>query len=106
MAGGGGADTFVFRAPNEGADRITDFGAADFIEILAAGFGGGLDPGDAVILRSAATPRVQGGAGQFLYDRDDGRLSWDPDGTGSAPAVLIATLAGAPALGAADFLVL
>lgn len=106
LTGGGGADTFVFRAANEGGDRITDFRAEDFIEIRAAGFGGGLDPGDAVVLRSAATPRVQGGAGQFLYDRDDGRLSWDPDGTGPAPAVPIATLTGAPALGAGDFLVL
>ena len=86
LTGGAAADTFVWARPSEGGDRITDFRAEDFLEISAAGFGGGLTAGGSVILRSAGTPRVQGGQGQFLYDCDDGRLSWDPDGTGAAPA--------------------
>lgn len=106
LTGGAAADVFVFRTPAEGRDRITDFASADFIEISAAGFGGGLVSDGAVILRGGGAPAPQGGAGQFLYDSDDGRLFWDADGTGSAPRALIATLTGAPALSAGDFLIL
>ena len=106
LTGGADADVFVFRAPGLGADRIADFNKVDFLEVSAAGFGGGLVADGAVILRSGGAPAVQGGSGQFLYDTDDGRLSWDHDGTGSDDAVLIATLTGAPTLGAGDFLVL
>jgi lysophospholipase L1-like esterase len=105
LNGGAGADVFVYARPAHGGDRIAGFAAVDVIEIDAAGFGGGLDPGDQPILRSGATPRAKGSAGQFLYDRDDGRLSWDRDGAGPAKAAPIATLTGAPALGADDFLI-
>ena len=105
LTGGNGSDTFVFNAPKEGADRIADFRAADFIEISSAGFGGGLDAGDAALLRSGGNPAPQGRAGQFLYDRDDGRLFWDVDGSGPNARVLLATLAGAPALDADQLLI-
>jgi lysophospholipase L1-like esterase len=106
LTGSGSADVFVWRTPAEGGDRITDFGSADFLEFSAAGFGGGLVPDGTAILRGAGTPRPQGSAGQFLYDRDDGRLYWDVDGTGPAGRELIVTLSGAPALSASDILIL
>ena len=106
LTGGADPDVFVFRTAAEGADRITDFGTKDFIEVSAAGFGGGLVADGPVILRSGGAPVVQDGAGQFLYDRDDGHLSWDHDGTGHDVAVLVAKLANLPTLGAGDFLVI
>ena len=43
LTGGAHADTFVFNAPSEGMDTISDFASGtDKIEISAAGFGGGL----------------------------------------------------------------
>jgi lysophospholipase L1-like esterase len=105
LTGSGSADTFVWRTPSEGGDRITDFRSVDYLEFSAEGFGGGLVPDGTAILRSAGTPRPKGDAGQFLYDRDDGRLFWDIDGTGSEGRELIVTLSGAPSLSASDFLI-
>jgi Ca2+-binding RTX toxin-like protein len=41
----------------------------------------------------------------IIYDSGTGALYYDPDGSGSAAMVQFATLTGAPALGASDFLV-
>jgi serralysin len=105
LSGGGGGDVFLWRTADQGADVITDFRAEDFIQVFAAGFGGGLEGGDAALLRSGANPAPQGGAGQFLYDRDDGGLFWDADGAGAEDALLFATLKGAPALDADQVLI-
>ena len=105
LSGGGGGDVFLWRTPGQGADVITDFQAEDFIQVFAAGFGGGIEAGDAALLRSGANPSAQGGAGQFLYDRDDGGLFWDADGAGAHDALLFVTLTGAPALDAGQLLI-
>ena len=43
---------------------------------------------------------------RILYDMSSGRLYYDPDGTGASSSVPFATLAGAPVLAAADFLII
>ena len=110
--GGAGADTFVYTAATAGGDTITDFvssltnaGTSDFLSFSASGFGGGLVPGGTAPLIQALNPIATGSKGQFLFDKDDGRIMWDADGVGSGSPVLVATLTGVTSLSANDFLI-
>jgi len=110
--GGAGADTFVYTAATAGGDTITDFvssltnaGTSDFLSFSASGFGGGLVPGGTAPLIQASNPIATGSKGQFLFDKDDGRVMWDADGVGSGSPVLVATLTGVTSLSANDFLI-
>jgi Ca2+-binding RTX toxin-like protein len=109
LNGGAKADVFRFLSVADRGDIIEDFTGQDFIGISAAGFGGGLVAGAALVTGmnfvAGASPNAPGAQGCFLYDTDDGRLFWDADGNGAGGRLLIATLTGAPALGAGDFLV-
>ena len=112
LTGGAGADTFVYTAATAGGDTITDFvssltnaGTSDFLSFSASGFGGGLVPGGTAPLIQASNPIATGSKGQFLFDRDDGRIMWDADGVGSGSPVLVATLTGVTSLSANDFLI-
>ncbi|MFT3722040.1 MAG: M10 family metallopeptidase C-terminal domain-containing protein [Hyphomonadaceae bacterium] len=106
LVGGAGADRFAYMAASEGGDVITDFvSGVDKIQVSAPGFGGGLTAGGAVTLRTGASPTASGTNGQFLYNTSNGQLYWDADGTNGGAAVLLATLSGAPAISASDFVV-
>ncbi|HPN06829.1 MAG TPA: VCBS domain-containing protein [Hyphomonadaceae bacterium] len=106
LTGGAGRDHFIYHAPSEGGDTITDFTPGqDKIEVSAAGFGGGLSVGAAIALVSQVNPIATGNSGAFLYDTGTGDLSWDRDGGGAAPSALIARLAGAPSITAGDIVV-
>lgn len=106
LTGGGGTDTFIYRTPQAGGDTITDFGADDFFQISASGFGGGLVAGTPLSLTEATTgvfisgtsPLPLGTSANFLYDTATGALSFDRDGTGSEASVAIAKLPGLPTL--------
>lgn len=109
LIGGEGADVFLFRNLAQGNDLILDFAASvDAIEISASGFGGGLVVGTALDSAGRFVSNPNGlatsavGVGQFIYEIDVGRLSWDVDGLGAAASVLVATLDGLPALAATD----
>lgn len=107
LAGGLGADIIDYATASQGGDQIIEFvSGTDQIRISASGFGGGLTAGGPVTLVSGSTPTASGTGGQFLYDTDDGSLLWDSDGTGTAPAVLIATFSDVPTLTPADFVVI
>jgi Ca2+-binding RTX toxin-like protein len=106
LTGGAGADKFDFSAAlNANVDRIAGFDAAsgdvirldnDIFTALAAGnlaadaFRNGSDA-------------AQDAGDRILYDQ--GKLYYDPDGTGAAAATLFATLAGTPSITNADFLI-
>jgi Ca2+-binding RTX toxin-like protein len=109
LTGGPGTDKFVFGSPEEGPDSINAFTPGiDQILVSASGFGNGLAPGALAADQFVAgsDPLPVGGQGLFLYDTDDGALSWDADGSGvNASPVTIATLLNHPALSAADFLI-
>lgn len=106
LRGGGGADRFHFTSPAGGVDTIADFSTAqgDKIELLGSGFGalaGGPLSVSAFVVGGAATTADQ----RVVYDSATGNLFWDADGSGAGAAVLIAKLTGAPALAAADFVI-
>ena len=102
LTGGSGSDSFYFANFAQAGDTITDFQTGvDHIVLSAAGFG--IDPHDgfsfvAGLEATSADPTV-------LYDRGEGRLLWDPDGTGAQHAHVLANLPGATNVAIADFLI-
>jgi hypothetical protein len=109
LTGGAGADIFVFGAPvATSADRIYDFESVDRIGIYAADYGlsegaglvnGALDPNYFVAGSAATSP----GHGQFVFNSSNAILYWDPDGTGSAPRITLATLSAGAGVTANQF---
>ncbi len=103
MTGGLDADHFVFNAPTEGGDKITDFThGLDQIDLLAAAFGigGALVDGVNFITDGVMTGAVP----TVLYNAATGVLSYDGDGTNGGAAVVLATLTNHATLTATDFL--
>ena len=95
LAGGLGNDAFRFNNLAEGGDRLLDFASGqDWLEVSAAGFGGGLAAG----MDAAASGWLAFGTkataahGQFVYTGT--ALYWDADGTGAAAKALVATFGG------------
>jgi Ca2+-binding RTX toxin-like protein len=111
LVGGGGADNFVYRAPTEGEDIITDFSVNDIFRISASGFGSGLVAGTALNTRasetgvfvSSADPTPRGSSANFLYNTNTGLLNFDQDGTGPNTALALATLTNTPLLSVNQF---
>ncbi|MFN6560278.1 MAG: matrixin family metalloprotease [Nostoc sp. ChiSLP01] len=107
LTGGTGTDRFTFNSRTEGTDKITDFSVVDdTIYVSAAGFGGGLVAGAAIaanrfFIGSAATTSSQ----RFLYDKGNGSLFFDQDGTGAIAKIQIATLNAGLSLTNADIFV-
>jgi Ca2+-binding RTX toxin-like protein len=107
LTGAGGRDSFLFdTAPNTTTndDRITDFTAADRVELdqtIFKGFGAaGLLPANAFFAGAAAHDATD----RIIYN-PAGSLFYDSDGTGPAAAVRFAELSGDPALTNNNFLV-
>jgi Ca2+-binding RTX toxin-like protein len=101
LVGGPGNDAFVLTNVLHGLDEICDLEAGDTIRVSAVGFGGGLTAGTlplAQFLAGAGAMAATTASQRFIYDTTAGALRFDPDGTGSSPAVLVANLTGAPAL--------
>jgi Ca2+-binding RTX toxin-like protein len=117
LAGGLGDDVFDYASIADGGDIIRDFSADgdplqaasgnDSLRFSGAAFGG-LPAGALAANRfasnasGAATTADQ----RFVYETDTGTLRFDADGSGAGAAIVIATLAGAPALASSDFTIL
>jgi Ca2+-binding RTX toxin-like protein len=106
LHGGPGADRFHFAAASEFGDRILDFAHnVDELTFTRAALGN-LVPGGDLANASFASGSVATTAGaKFLYDGDTGVLRWDADGSGGGASVVVATLAGSPALSAGDIFI-
>ncbi len=116
VTGGRGADLFYYATPNVGVDIISDFEPTqgDRIGISARNFGGGLIAGTSLSATTASitgslvtgtAPTSMGKNANFLYNTLSGELSFDVDGTGTQPRVLLARLTGVPQLTTAQFLI-
>ncbi|HVQ09777.1 MAG TPA: calcium-binding protein [Allosphingosinicella sp.] len=108
LAGLAGADIFAFTSAlgAGNVDTLFDFSAADDTIALDDAVFAGLTPG-----ALPAGAFVIGGAAQdvddrIVYDSATGRLFYDADGSGAGAAIPFATLQGAPAITAADFMVI
>jgi len=106
--GPSGSDTFVYNASSEGVDVIKDFVAgADFLRISAAGFGGGLVAGSALLgtqfLSGSGSTAADTADRRFIYDTSNGTLRFDADGTGGTASQILAILTGAPSITTSNF---
>lgn len=106
LSGGGGDDTFVISNPQSAGDRIFGFSnyGNDIIMLSASAFGGHAIGGlrrdefqssNASVARSNDT--------RIIHDRNDQQIWFDADGTGSAAAVLLATVHQGAVIVASDF---
>lgn len=120
LVGGSGRDRFVFNdspnpalaGPQATADVVADFRSGiDELVVDDNVFPSAGPPGEYVV----DDPRFYAAAGatqghdetdRIVYDTGNGRLYFDPDGSGIAPAEIIATLQGSPALSATDILII
>ena len=118
LTGGFGADEFRFAAPagTADADRITDFASGSDKIVLDGSFGsyhegaasafGDFAPVDERFYAAPNASAAHDDTDRVIYDTWSGRLYYDADGSsGGAPALLMATLQGAPTLAASDITV-
>jgi Ca2+-binding RTX toxin-like protein len=106
LIGGVGRDSFTYTTRNQGRDRITDFAPLfDTITVSAVGFGGGLRRGILPPTRFHVGVRAADRSDRFIYNRANGVLSFDADGTGRFAQIAIATLNAQLPLTHADILV-
>jgi Ca2+-binding RTX toxin-like protein len=116
LTGGAGADEFHFAAAPGAADAdvIVDFATGSdkfvlygfsFHENAAEAFAGDFEPGDERFYAADGATAAHDETDRVIYDSSSGRLYYDPDGTGEAPTLIMATLRGAPDLAATDFTV-
>ena len=109
LYGLGGSDAFLFNSALGGGNFtfLADFSAADDTILLdhnaftGLAAGGGLDPN--VFVNGTA---AQDADDRIIYDGTTGALYYDADGNGAGAAIQFATLTGAPAITASDFLVI
>jgi Ca2+-binding RTX toxin-like protein len=110
LAGGVGADTFVFDNRGVGGvNTISGFNDDDDqIEIGRSAFGADFNLGSLHgddDLFSSSNPSARGNDDAFVYDTDDGRLFFDSNGQAAGGQTLIAVLQGGPQLDDEDFLI-
>ena len=114
LTGGSDRDVFAFsEAPGSAnADTIAAGFASDFDAIrLDSAFHSNLGPsgrfasGDARFWSAAGASSGHDATDRVVYDTASGRLFYDADGDGAAPAQLIAVLQGAPVVTATDIYV-
>jgi Ca2+-binding RTX toxin-like protein len=114
LTGGSGRDVFAFsEAPGSAnADTMAAGFASDFDAIrLDSAFHSNLGPsgrfasGDARFWSAAGASSGHDATDRVVYDTASGRLFYDADGDGAAPAQLIAVLQGAPVVTATDIYV-
>ena len=109
LRGGGGRDAFVFNTAIGATQRdtITDFAAVDdVIKLDNAIFTAFTMPGTMVATRFHVGVSAQDAGDRIIYDRAEGVLSYDRDGTGSAAAVIFAVVDPGTALGYQDIVII
>jgi hypothetical protein len=105
LAGGSGKDVFVFDSKT-GTDTVTDFETGlDSIYLDTSAFAGLGAAGrpDSAVFHAGSTAADT--ADRIIYDSATGTLAFDPDGTGSEAAIIIANLQPGTVLSSTDFVI-
>ena len=108
ITGGLGADRFRFYSTLEKGDSIRDFShkAGDTIEIIAQGFGAGLNySGSLRDSQFILGSRAKDTSDRFIYNSSNGRLFFDADGTGNTAKIHLATLSNNAKLQSDDLVI-
>lgn len=92
LLGGAGKDRFVWRDLAEGGDTVRDFEQGVDRLVVAGRAVGGLTSVDDSNFSSNANGVAIDANDRFLYAQDSRMLFFDPDGSGAAPATLIAQI--------------
>ncbi|ACP24162.1 hemolysin-type calcium-binding repeat-like hypothetical protein [Sinorhizobium fredii NGR234] len=103
LTGGTGADQFIYASGDAigSGDQITDFKRGEDKLVIDKG----VFHFSNLVLYSGTDLKATGTAAQFFFEKDNGRLWYDADGTGNeADAVLVATLDKVTSLATTDFL--
>jgi hypothetical protein len=102
----GGEDRFLIQSQNQAANRFTDFApTTDTISISSAGFDGELSEGFLDDSQFRLGTRALDASDRFIYNRADGVLSFDSDGTGAIASNAIAIFNPGVAISSADIFV-
>lgn len=107
LTGGSGADKFIFTAAiaSRNSDVITDFSVDDDTIVLSQHVFKALTKGTISDADAAYSTDSDAASAHIIYNSTTGELFYDRDGSGSAPDVKIATLAGGLALTLDNFLI-
>ena len=115
LMGQGGQDSFQFETaldPSGNVDLIVGFSVADDTirldnDIFDAFAAANVALAGVAFYRAAGATTAHDDTDRIIYDKTEGDIYYDPDGTGVAAATLFATLAGAPPplVTAADFFI-
>jgi Ca2+-binding RTX toxin-like protein len=108
LTGGAGKDAFVFstaRNASSNVDQITDFSVADDTIHLKSSVFPNASLGTLASSAFVVGTRALDAADRVIYDRAQGKIFYDADGTGSAAAVLFAQVTKGLALTHADFMI-
>ena len=101
MLGGAGVDQYRYEGGETGFDRITDFvSGTDKIALRDAGFA----QTATIAFAQSGAPVATSANSTFLYNSQNGTLSFDADGTGAGAAVVLAQLNAGLTLTAGDFI--
>ena len=101
VQGGSGSDQFRFIGGETGFDRILDFqSGSDKIGLLSTGF----SHSPTFLLVQGGAPVATNANSTFLYNVNNGILSYDADGGGGGSAIILAQLNAGLTLAAGDFL--
>lgn len=107
MRGGAGGDGFVYEFATEGGDTIGGFEiGSDKIAIVSENFGGIDEQSILASLNINSSGNPQSGGAKFTFDNSGagaGALYFDPDGSGAALRVLLATIRFSDDLGISLF---
>jgi Ca2+-binding RTX toxin-like protein len=109
LVGGAGRDVFVFKTALRSAqhDTITDFRAVDdVIRLDNIVFTAFTTLGTMLATRFHVGVAAADAGDRIIYDRAEGVLSYDRDGTGSAAAVIFAVVDPGTALGYQDIVII
>lgn len=114
MSGGAGADSFVFAeaAGSTNADRVLDFvpGTDQLLfengVLTGLGAAGDWAAGDGRFWAAAGATSGHDATDRLVYNTTTGNLYYDADGSDTGASLIVATLQGAPALGATDITVI